>query len=63
MNSHVNMLQAIHFTHFVAGILTLQSKTNRVQTNAGDDNAEYALTINLARIFPEHFLFSRRNER
>ena len=38
-------------SYFVTGFLTLLRKTNGIQTNAGHENTEHALTTNLTCIF------------
>ena len=50
INSHVNRTKHFILSYFVTGFLTLSGKVNGVQTSAGHDKREHALT-NLACIF------------
>ena len=45
-------------SYFITSFITLLGKTNGVQTNAGHDNTEHALTTNLTCIFLYHFCLS-----
>ena len=46
----------MNLSYFVTGFLTLSGKTNGIETNAGHDNTEHALTTNLAYFWNIFFL-------
>ena len=49
-NAPMTLMSRIGPAYFISVFLTLSGKINGIQTNAGHDNTEHALTTNLACI-------------
>ena len=63
MSSHVNKLLAIHFILFCYWFYKLIGENKLcLITNAGPDNSEQVLTINLLCIFLQYFLLIMKDK-